>query len=106
MDEWSPPTWIGVPAAVAWRFLVVVAAIAVTVSALLTIGVIVMPMILGFFLATVLWGPSERLRRRGWRPGIAALACVAMVAASFGLLGVLSVKALLGPWPEVSAKIT
>ena len=99
MTNWTPPAPVTAASSVAWRFLVIVAAIAVLVTGMVALGVIVMPLIFGLLLAMVLWPVSTRLRDRGWRPGLAAFACWMLVALAVGLLVVLSIKALVGPWP-------
>jgi predicted PurR-regulated permease PerM len=99
MSTWTPPAPVAVASSVAWRFLVIVAAISVLVTGLVALGVIVMPLIFGLLLAMVLWPVSNKLRARGWRPGLAAFACWMLVALAASLLVLLSIKALIGPWP-------
>ena len=99
MSNWTPPTPVSAASGIAWRFLVIVAAVTITVTGLIALGVIVMPLIFGLLLAMVLWPVSTKLRERGWRPGFAAFTCWILVALAFGLLVVLSIKALIGPWP-------
>jgi len=93
-------------AAVAWRFLVVVAAVALFVAGAVALGVIVLPLIFGFFLASVLAPLNERLRQHNWRPGLAAFVCLLIVAVTVGLFVYLALKALIGPWQDVQAKLS
>jgi predicted PurR-regulated permease PerM len=99
MSTWTPPAPVSAASSIAWRFLVIVAAIALLVIGLVALGVIVMPLIFGLLLAMVLWPVSIKLRARGWRPGLAALTCWILVGLAAALLVVLSIKALIGPWP-------
>jgi putative heme transporter len=55
-------------AAISWRVLVVVAAVAAVVFALVLLRVIVLPVIAALFLATLLVPLANRLRARGWGP--------------------------------------
>jgi putative heme transporter len=99
MSNWTPPTPVSVASSIAWRYLVIVAAVSVTVTGLVALGIIVMPLIFGLLLTMVLWPVSTNLRERGWRPGLAAFSCWVLVALVATLLVVLSIKALIGPWP-------
>lgn len=53
-------------AAVAWRLLVVVAAVAVSVWALVRLRLLVLPVIVALFLSAILAPPAHRLAQRGW----------------------------------------
>jgi predicted PurR-regulated permease PerM len=72
-----------------WRFLVVVAAVAVLAYGLWYVRLVAVPAFLALLLATVLVPPARALRRRGLRPG-AATALVffgaLLVAAAIGTL--------------------
>jgi predicted PurR-regulated permease PerM len=79
-------------AAYGWRLLVVAA---VVVGALWLIGrllVVVVPIFVALLVVRVLEPPAAALRRRGWRPGLAAL-----VVFASALVGVAVVVALLVP---------
>src|SRR5215210_220406 len=73
----EPPPRRGVPRSLvtaselAWRFLVVVAAVAVLAYALWYVRLVALPAFLALLLATVLVPPARALRRRGLRPGAA-----------------------------------
>ncbi len=99
MSNWTPPAPVNVASSIAWRYLVIVAAVSVTVTGLVALGVIVMPLIFGLLLTMVLWPVSTKLRARGWRPGLAAFTCWVLVGLAATLLVALSIKALIGPWP-------
>jgi predicted PurR-regulated permease PerM len=106
MTNWTPPAPVNAASSVAWRFLVIVAAVALFVTGLVALGVIVMPLIFGLLFAMVLWPLSTKLRERGWRPGLAAFAGWVIVGLALSLLVVLSVKALIGPWPTFADGIS
>jgi putative heme transporter len=106
MTNWTPPAPVNVASSIAWRFLVIVAAVLVLVTGLVALGVIVMPLIFGLLLAMVLWPVSTRLRERGWRPGLAAFTCWVLVGLAATVLVVLSIKALIGPWPTFANGIS
>jgi len=75
--EPPPPSRRGVPRSLViaselgWRFLVVVAALAVLAYALWYVRLVALPAFLALLLATVLVPPARGLRRRGLRPGAA-----------------------------------
>src|ERR687884_262786 len=70
----EPPARHGVPrslvtaSALGWRFLVVVAAVAVLAYGLWYVRLVALPAFLALLLATVLVPPARALRRRGLRP--------------------------------------
>ena len=106
IDEWTPPPWFAISSGVAWRFLVVVAAIGVFVAGTVALGVIVLPMIFAFFFASVMEPLYDTLRRHRWRPALASFTCLLVVASTIGLLAYLALRAVVGPWDEISAKIS
>ncbi|MGQ0744438.1 MAG: AI-2E family transporter [Acidimicrobiales bacterium] len=89
----GPPRPVAVPwllrslAGWGWRLLVVVAAAALLIIGLLKLYVVVIPVILALFLASVLEGPTARLRRRGWPPALAA--AVVFLGGLGSLVGIL-----------------
>src|SRR5919108_5739828 len=74
----APPPRRGVPASLVvaselgWRFLVVVAAVAVLAYALWYVRLVALPAFVALLLSTILVPPARALRRRGVRPGVAA----------------------------------
>jgi putative heme transporter len=52
--------------AYSWRFLVIIAAAAVLVWVLVQLRLIVLPVIVALFIATLLAPPAQWLRERGW----------------------------------------
>jgi predicted PurR-regulated permease PerM len=65
------PLWYAKTAALSWRFLVILAALAVLVYVLILLRVIVLPVIIALFAATLLVPPVNWLRSRGWPHGAA-----------------------------------
>src|SRR3954451_7357955 len=106
IDDWTPPPWFAISSSVAWRFLVIVAAVGVFVAAAIALGVIVLPLIFGLFFASVLWPLYEKLRERHWRPGLASFCCLLIVASTFGLFVYIALKSLVGPWDEIAVKLS
>jgi predicted PurR-regulated permease PerM len=91
----EPPPRRGVPRSLVlaselgWRFLVVVAAVAVLAYALWYVRLVALPAFLALLLSTILVPPAMALRRRGLRPALAtAIVFVAglLVAAGVGAL--------------------
>jgi predicted PurR-regulated permease PerM len=83
------PAWLETAAAIAWRALVVAAAVFVVVGALGYLSIVVIPVIGGLFLSAILVPPARWLRTHGW-PSLAATWAVF-------LLG-LAIVAGLGLW--------
>jgi len=76
--------------AYSWRFLVIIAAAAVLVWVLVQLRLIVLPVIVALFIATLLAPPAQWLRERGW-PNLLAtwlviLAALAMVGGAFAFI--------------------
>jgi len=82
------PRWLRAGAAVGWRFLVVVAAIAVVLFLLAFVRVVVLPIIVAVLITTLLLPPFRWLQERGLPP--AAAATTVMVAGFLLLAGVLA----------------
>src|SRR4051812_7711840 len=94
----EPPPRRGVPRSLitaselGWRFLVVVAAVAVLAYGLWYVRLVALPAFLAVLLATVLVPPARALRRRGLRPGAATA-----VVFFGGLLVAIGVATLVVP---------
>lgn len=94
------PEWLRGAAAVAWRLLVVGAAIYFGWQVLQRISVVVIAAVLALFPASLLWGPVKWLKRRGWKPLLATWAVLLLSTAALVGVGFLVVPALiegLGP---------
>src|SRR5258708_39551510 len=64
----SVPGWLDHAASLAWRALVVGAALYVGIVVFGRLRVVVVPLIVALFLSTVLVPPARWLRGRGWPP--------------------------------------
>jgi predicted PurR-regulated permease PerM len=62
------PPWLARSAAVGWRLLVVAAAVAVVAAVLVYLRLLVLPVVVALFLATLLAPPVRWLRAHGWPP--------------------------------------
>ncbi len=78
-------------AAIAWRVLIVAAAVAGAAYLLATLRLVFLPVVVALLLATLLTQPTAWLRRRGWPNTIATLAVLA--SAVLLLAGVVTVLA-------------
>ena len=67
------PRWLRSGAAIAWRLLVLAAAIAVTAYALAYLRIVVLPIIVAVLVSTVLGPPTRWLTRHRFSDGAAAL---------------------------------
>jgi putative heme transporter len=75
--EGSPvriPRWLDQSTAVAWRLLVLAAAVYVTAFMLDRLLVVVVPLVVAAMFTTVLAPPAQWLRNRGWPPALATWA--------------------------------
>jgi putative heme transporter len=86
------PPWLARSAAVSWRLLVVAAAVAVVATVLVYLRLVVLPVVVALFLATLLAPPVGWLRAHGWPP-LAATWTVIVAA----LLLAAGIAALLAP---------
>lgn len=80
------PKWLAEAASLAWRLLVVGAAVYFGWQLLQYVSVVVLAAIIGLFPASLLWGPVQSLKRRGWPPILATWAVI--VVAAMALVGV------------------
>ncbi|HVL95716.1 MAG TPA: AI-2E family transporter [Solirubrobacteraceae bacterium] len=85
------PGWLRAGAAIGWRLLVVVAAIAVTAYALAYLRIVVLPIIVAVLVSTVLRPPTRWLIRHRFSAGAAALtvllAAIALLVAALAMAG-------------------
>ncbi len=76
-DETTPdgvPPFLARAAAISWRFVIIVVAAAIVVTVLVRLRVVVLPVIVSLFVATLLMPISDKLRSWGLRPALAAWA--------------------------------
>jgi len=85
------PRWLRSGAAIGWRLLVLVAAIAVTAYALAYLRIVVLPIIVAVLVSTVLRPPTRWLTRHRFSDGAAALtvllAAIAVLVAALTMAG-------------------
>jgi len=85
------PRWLRSGAAIAWRLLVVAAAIAVTAYVLAYLRIVVLPVIVAVLLSTILGPPTRWLSRHRLPDGVAALTvllgALAVLAAALTMAG-------------------
>jgi predicted PurR-regulated permease PerM len=85
------PPGLAWAADISWRFIVVVAALYLAVLALVRLRLVVVPLIVALFLATLLGPPASWLKRRGAPPVLAAaivfVTALGAIAGLFSLLG-------------------
>jgi predicted PurR-regulated permease PerM len=85
------PPWLRSGAAIAWRLLVLAAAIGLTAYALAYLRVVVLPVIVALLLSTVLRPPSRWLARHHFSDAAAAgttlLAALALLATALAMAG-------------------
>ena len=82
MDH-TVPEWLRRSAAIAWRLLVVGAAVYFGFQALQRVSLVVLAVVLALFPAALMWQPVRALRRRGWPP---MLATWTVILIGFGAL--------------------
>ena len=85
------PRWLRSSAAIAWRLLVVGAAIAVTAYVLAYLRIVVLPVIVAILLSTILRPPTRWLSRHRFSDGAAALTvllgAIAVLAGALAMAG-------------------
>jgi putative heme transporter len=92
--------WLDRAASFSWKYLAVIAAVTVTFYAIGVVKVVVIPLILGLFVAAILSPPVQAFKRRGWPPLLATWAGIAIVIPLVAGLTVLLVPSFvegLGP---------
>lgn len=73
-------------AALSWRFVIVVIAAAIVIAMLVQLRVVVLPVVVAIFIATLLLPVADRLRGWGAKPALAAGATMAMALVVVALL--------------------
>ena len=80
------PFFLAAAAAWSWRLLVAGAGVALLVFVVIQLYVVVVPVVLALFFAAVLEPLAARLRRRGWKPSLAAGAVFLATLVVLGLI--------------------
>lgn len=83
------PTGIRIGAAFSWRFLVIVAALAVVGATVAHLAEIVIPFLIGLMLSALLVPMSNGLQRRGWPKWVSILGTWLVALGSLGALALL-----------------
>jgi putative heme transporter len=99
------PYWLDRTSAVSWRLLVIVGAGAAVLYALSAVRVVVVPLIIGLFLAAIAQPLYLVLRRIKFPPALASAVCLLAALGLLGFLVVLTIGALVDPWSKISQQI-
>jgi len=83
------PRGIRIGAAFSWRFLVIVAALAVVAATVVHLAEIVIPFLIGLMLSALLVPLSNGLQRRGWPKWVAILGTWLVALGTLGALALL-----------------
>ncbi len=83
------PRGIRIGASFSWRFLVIVAALAVVAATVIHLAEIVIPFLIGLMLSALLVPLSNGLQRRGWPKWVAILGTWLVALGTLGALGLL-----------------
>lgn len=92
-------------AAIAWRILVVAAAIAVTGLVFVELRVVVVPLLVAMFIAAALGPPAARLADRGWPPLAATWAVIVASAILLVALGWVVLPRLIADLGEIGTAL-
>jgi predicted PurR-regulated permease PerM len=95
------PTWLDRLGQWSWRGLVVAALGGIAIAGIVAVPIVFIPLILAIVLAATLDSTTERLRRRGWSRGRAALAIT--LGSAFAITGivVVTLAMMVGPLQEM-----
>src|SRR5882672_3161153 len=92
------PAWLDTATGLAWRTLVVAAAVLCIVLALSRLTVVVIPLIGGLFVSAILVPPARWLRRHGWPPLLATWGAFLVGAAVVAGIGAWLVPRVADQW--------
>jgi predicted PurR-regulated permease PerM len=106
MNSWSPPLWFDRLAAVAWRLIVIAAALAGIVALIIGLGVIVLPIVLGLLFASALRPIAAGLTRLGAGKVLSAAGAVLVLVGFVCTVAYVSIRAIADQWDEISAALT
>lgn len=106
VNSWSPPLWFDRLSALAWRLIVIAAALAGIVAIVIGLGVIVLPIVLGLLFAAVLRPIASGLTRIGAPKVISAAGAVLVLVGFVGTVAYVSIRAIADQWDEISAALT
>jgi putative heme transporter len=103
--HWRPPLWYDRLAGLAWRGIVIAAAVALVVALIVGLSPVVLPLFLGLLFASALQPVATWLRARGLRPGLVSAIAIVVLFGAFALVGWLTVTAVADEWPSITAAI-
>jgi predicted PurR-regulated permease PerM len=101
MSRWDPPLWYDRASGAAWRFILIVGAIALIVALLGAIDVVVLPLFLGLLFASVLRPVTARLLAWGARPALASLVAVLLFLGALAGAAVIALLAIGEQWDDI-----
>jgi predicted PurR-regulated permease PerM len=101
VSRWEPPLWFERLGAIAWRAVVIVAALSLLVAGIVGFGSVILPVVLGLLFTCALQPVARWLRQRGAPPAVASGAATLLLLVA--LVGVvwLTVSAVVDQWPDV-----
>ncbi len=102
----ASPVWLRRASEVAWRALIVAAAVVAAIALLARLRLVVLPLFVAALLATALVPLARALERRGWAPLIATAAPFGGSIVILILLGVLIVPAVVDEFSELGPVIS
>jgi predicted PurR-regulated permease PerM len=106
MNSWSPPLWFDRLSALAWRLIVIAAALAGIVAIIIGLGVIVLPIVLGLLFAGALRPIASGLTRIGAPKVLSAAGAVLTLVIFVSTVAYVSIRAIADQWDEISAALT
>lgn len=99
------PRWLGVGAALGWRFIVVLAALLAVAVVLIELRLAVLPVILALLVATVLRPPLRALRARGWPALLATWTVLLGALVVFVAVAALISQGFVSELDEIDARV-
>jgi putative heme transporter len=105
VSRWEPPLWFERLGAIAWRAIVIVAALVILVTGIVALSSVILPVVLGMLFTCALQPVTRWLRGRGAPPALAA--GVATLVLTIALVGVvwLTIDAVVDQWSGIEALI-
>lgn len=105
MNDDSAPAWLNRLASLSWRYLFVLAAIYVTFVALGIVKVVVIPVVLALFPASVLSPVVVYLKRRGWSPLLATWGSILAVIPILAIITAIAVPSIAGSTEQLGTDL-
>ena len=105
MNEAHVPTWLHRMASLSWRYLLILAAIYITFLALGIVRVVVIPVVLALFPASVLSPLVMTLKRRGWSPLMATWGAILGVIPVIAVILAIAVPSVAGSTAQLGTDL-